>query len=49
MSDKTSRTVVRATPCVVVPDNATPLYIPHRSRHVPPSAWCDYPRPIPPA
>lgn len=49
MSDKTRRTLVRSMPHVVVPDNATPLYIPHRSRHVPPDAWCDYPHPIPPA
>lgn len=49
MSYKTLRTHVRATPCVVVPGKSDPLHIPHRSRHVPPSAWCDYDRSVPPA
>ena len=48
MSDKNCRTDVRATSAVVVPDNGPKLHIPHSSRHVPPSEWCDYPRPIPP-
>jgi len=49
MSNNTRQTYVRASPCVFVPDNATPLHIPHRSRDVPASAWCDYDRPVPPA
>ena len=49
MSENDRWTLVRATPFVVVPDNATPLHIPHRSRHVAPGAWSDYPRPVPPA
>lgn len=49
MSYKNGRPHVPATPFVVVPDNSVPLHIPHRSRNVPPDAWCDYDRPVPPA
>jgi hypothetical protein len=44
---KTSRPAVRGVPYEIVIGRQARLYVPHRSRHVPASAWIDYNRPVP--
>ncbi|MBU0645029.1 MAG: hypothetical protein KJ731_20485 [Alphaproteobacteria bacterium] len=44
---KKPRPAVRGVPFEIVTGRQARLYVPHRSRHVPASAWIDYNRPVP--
>lgn len=44
---KKTRPAVRGVPFEIVTGRQARLYVPHRSRHVPASAWIDYNRPVP--
>jgi len=44
-----TRPSVRGVPYEVVTSRQRRLHVPHRSRHVPASAWVDFPRRVPPA
>lgn len=44
---RTSRAFIEGAPHEIVTDGRMRLYVPHRSRHVPASAWSTYNRPTP--
>lgn len=48
-SPQPTRPTVRGVPFDIVTGRRRRLHVPHRSRHVPASEWCDYPRPVPKA
>ena len=48
-ASRPTRPDVRGVPFEMVTTRQRRLHVPHRSRHVPASAWRDYPRPVPDA